>query len=538
MVQRNDLSGRLTEFSKSGISSSTLSPKAMARRRRMAMLSMAAASVVLTAGTSKTQATPVTGFGNENVSFGSDSITVSGLTAGTNTASIASANANAIMNAMNSANAAGGGTVTIPSGTYYSSEILLKSSMDNVDLVLSSGTVLTTNAPGTTFITNSGTVKNFALTGSGAINGGATGGGNSSTKIVAILGGTNLLFKGITIENADGVHFAPEQDTNVTIAGININDNGELAASSTHGYIGNTDGIDYDGNNFLIENSSIQDGDDDIVDKTNSNGTHGVLIQNDWIGAGHGIGVGGGFQGGIDNYTVNNITFNGTTTGLRIKADTLTSGDTGGGASHPASATYENIVMTNVQMPIEFDSFYSGGENLPSSPVPGVSSGATHSSNTTNNDQYPTGGVSITSSTPVFSNVLFMNITSIDSQSNSFAGSIFGQNVSGGNFNVANVTFYNVQLTAERQLDVWYSGGLTFGGVVVNNGTPGAGNAPFTGYTNSLNTGPTNIANIYFYGDQIITTVPEPTSLALAIPALAGLAGSRMVGRRRRKAQA
>ena len=533
MVQRNDLSGADGIFQVRHFFFIPVNQGAMPRRRRLAMLSVAAASVAFSAAASKTQAALVTGFENganydsPSFTFGTFSQTVS--LSNANTTAAATANATAIMTAMNAANSAGGGTVTIPNGTYFSSLITVKSSMDNVDLVLSGGTVLTDINFNNTLITSSSGINNFAITGTGIINGAATGGSKSSTKIFTIQSATNLLFKGITIENAFGVHFAPESDTNVTIDGININDNMVLSCQGS--YIGNTDGIDYNGNNYVIENSSIQDGDDDIVDKTNANGTHGVLIKNDYIGAGHGIGVGGGFQGGIDNYTVNNITFNGTTTGLRIKGDTLTSGDSGGGTLHPASATYENITMTNVEMPIEFDSFYTGGENLPNSPLPGVSTTSTaHSSNSTNNDQYPTGGVALTTTTPVFSNVLFMNITSTDTTDpNSVAGSIFGENVTGGAFNVLNVTFYNVSLTANRQLDVWYAGGLTFGGLVVN--------APDSS-VNSLNTGPTNISNVYFYGDQILTTVPEPTSLALAIPALAGLVSTRMVGRRRRKTQA
>ena len=373
---------------------------------------------------------------------------------------------------------------------------------------------------------------NVGITGSGTIDGGArNSGGISGNKLVNLQFVTNLLIKGITVQDSAFEHLIPEFDTNLTIDGININDNLTLVAKTlggNGGYLGNTDGIDYSGTNIIIENSSIQDGDDNIVDKTSSQGTHGVLIQNNYIGAGHGIGVGGGFQGGIDNYTVNNITFNGTSTGLRIKADDFVTGDAGGGTAGTAQATYENIVMTNVPMPIEFDSFYTGGENLPSSPVPNATSGSTFSSNTVNKDQYPTGGVAINATTPVFNNILFMNISSTDTQSGSVAGDIFGENVSGGLFAVNNVTFYNVNLTANRQLDIWYAGGLTFGGLVVNtNGHPDTS-------VNSLNTGPTNISNVYLYGDQIITTVPEPTSLALALPALAGLASTRLVGRKRK----
>jgi hypothetical protein len=532
MVQRNDLSGRISGFSKSGISINNSHPsaKTLAHRRRMALLSIAAASVAFTAGAKKSSATPVTGFGNENYNFGATTV-VSGLTAGTGatTAQIA-ANTTAIQNAINA-----GGVVEITSGTFKVNTLTLHS---NVDLQLDLGATLFSNVPDSVnndnIITTSGTqlspIVNVGITGSGTIDGSArNSGGISGNKLVNLQFITNLLIKGVTIQDSHYEHLIPEFDTNVTIDGININDNAVLSANKG-AYLGNTDGIDYSGTNIIIENSSVQDGDDNVVDKSSTQGTHGVLIQNMYIGAGHGIGVGGGFQGGIDNYTVNNITFNGTSTGLRIKANDIVSGDTGGGAAHPASATYENIVMTNVPMPIEFDSFYSGGENLPASPVPGVSSGSTRSSNPTNNDQYPTGGVAINSTTPVFQNVLFKNITSVDTASGSVAGDIFGENVSGGQFAVYNVTFSNVNLTARRQLDIWYAGGLQFYGLVVNDTTSNTS-------VNSLNTGPTNIANVYYYGDEIDASeiaVPEPTALALALPALAGLASTRLLGRKRK----
>ena len=126
-------------------------------------------------------------------------------------------------------------------------------------------------------------------------------------------------------------------------------------------YLKNTDGIDFAGTNFTIKNCSIDDGDDDIVAKPASNNCSNILITNCAIGAGHGISVGGGTMFGLSNMTVSNTTFNGTTDGLRVKAqDSSATGSTpGGGTANPlVNVLYSNIVMNNVANPIVVDSFY------------------------------------------------------------------------------------------------------------------------------------------------------------------------------------
>ena len=76
------------------------------------MLSLAAASVALSAGARKSLATAVTGFGAENYNWGTTTL-VSGLTSGTGaTPTQIAANTTAIQNAINA-----GGVVEIPTGS-------------------------------------------------------------------------------------------------------------------------------------------------------------------------------------------------------------------------------------------------------------------------------------------------------------------------------------------------------------------------------------------------------------------------------------
>ncbi len=264
------------------------------------------------------------------------------------------------------ASAGGGGTVEIPAGTFNTSEITMAS---NVNLQIDAGGVLFDTNPAATLITTPGTTtSNIEISGAGAIDGGATT-ATSGADLVILKKVTNLEVTGVTIENASHEHLVPEEDSNVTINHITIADPGTLTANSGN-YLANTDGIDFSGTNFLIENSSINDGDDDIVAKPASTATANVVINNDTIGAGHGISVGGGSAKGLSNMLVENTTFNGTQNGIRIKAEDASGGDAGGGVIDPVTGvTYENLTMTDVENPIIIDSFYNGNNNFPTSPT-------------------------------------------------------------------------------------------------------------------------------------------------------------------------
>jgi polygalacturonase len=286
----------------------------------------------------------------------------------------------------------GGGTVELPAGTFLSSQLNL---MSNVNLQLDTGAILRDSTSSGALIRTAGNLTNVAITGSGIIDGAATTTA-SGTNLVQITHTTNLLISGISIENASHEHLVTETDTNLTINGITIADPGTLAANKG-AYLGQTDGIDYSGSNILIENSNISDGDDDIVAKS-SDPVSNVVIQNDTIGAGHGVSIGGGTAGGLSNMLVNKVTFNGTSNGIRIKAQDATGGNAGGGPTNPlTNVTYENITMNNVASPLIIESFYNGGDIFPSSP--------------TNTIYYPTTPAAQDGNTPDFDNIIFSNIT-------------------------------------------------------------------------------------------------------------------------------
>merc|ERR1712204_82236 len=78
----------------------------------------------------------------------------------------------------------------------------------------------------------------------------------------------------------------------------------------------NTDGIDVHGTPFYIHDSYISTGDDNVAVHANS-----TLVENCHFGTGHGASIGSLSSGWYTNITFNNIKFNGTRSGARIKTD-------------------------------------------------------------------------------------------------------------------------------------------------------------------------------------------------------------------------
>jgi fibronectin-binding autotransporter adhesin len=409
------------------------------RSRRADSLLIAATAVVASASHSFGQATSLPTF-NANNTY-NITTSYSAINGGTPASTGSSDNSTAIQAYINYVSSlSGGGTVVVPAGNFNSNELTLKS---NVNLELLAGGELTDATPANTFIT-CGTISNAAITGSGIINGGATT-TVGSNKMVNLQGATTLEIAGVSIENSEQEHLAVESDTNVTINGITIADPAVLAANGNN-YLANTDGIDFGGTNFTIENCSINDGDDDIVAKAGSSTCKNILITNDSIGAGHGISVGGGSADGLSNMTVSNITFNGTNPAIRLKAEDASGSDSGGGTLHPVvNVNYSNIVMTNVVNPIVIDSFYDGGNNFPTSPTQ------------TNH--------AVDSTTPMWENIGFNNITVTGSSGPAL---FYDLNTTPGN--LEGLSFSNVTLTTTSASSMWWGTNINLSGLTANKG--------------------------------------------------------------------
>ncbi len=349
-------------------------------------------------------------------------------------------NTTAIQSAINAANAAGGGTVEVPAGTFLSGPLTLAS---KINLQIDSGGELQMLPYGTYPFTGSGdndtdgvyasfitctSLTNVEVSGAGSIDGQgspwwtAFDNNSSQTRPYGMINFskcTDVAVIGVTLTNPPNTHIDFSSEcSNVTINGITIN----TPVSP------NTDGIDMSAENALIENSSIADGDDNIaIGGTAGQASSNVTITNDTFGIGHGLSIGSYTEAGISGLTVSNCTFNGTTAGIRLKSER-------GRGGLVENLIYTNITMTNVEYPININSYYNVG-SVPSTPTDPAQA--------------------VTSTTPIWQNITISNLTSTTTSgesnySGSYCGIIWGLPEQP----VANVTLTNVQISAHYGMDL------------------------------------------------------------------------------------
>ncbi len=272
----------------------------------------------------------------------------------------------AIQNAIEAAADAGGGVVVLPPSTrsYLSGPLHLRS---RVRFHLEKGATLQplpygagSNTPGTyplsgrayaNFITGE-KVHDVAITGAGTIDGAGVAwwaAFRADKKmphrpyLVRFSGCTNVLVADVTLTNSPSFHLAFSSTDYVTVEGITI-----LAPADAP----NTDGIDPAGSHYLIRRCRVSTGDDNIAVKAGGSFCSDIRITDCTFGTGHGLSVGGQSNRGLDGMIVTNCTFNGTTSGLRLKADATQGGPV-------RNIIYTNLTMTDVKYPIVFYSYYN-----------------------------------------------------------------------------------------------------------------------------------------------------------------------------------
>ena len=332
--------------------------------------------------------------------------------------------------------------------------------------------------------------------------------------MVQLEGLTNIEVNDITIENAPNEHLVAECDNNVTINDVTIQDPLKTQA--------NTDGIDFSGTNFLIENCNISDGDDDICakpDTTVVNGmtayTANVNIENITITAGHGISIGGQTNAGLNGMYVNNVTETGANTGssgrisngIHLKAgDGNTTNNENGGLVQ--NVTFNNFTMTNVDDVLVINSYYNNGsDNYPSIPAPAYTPTPTE---------------------PIWKNITMENINCTNSLGS--AAQIYGLNtatpdISGLNFE--NITFGSTESPWKMYYanDIYMDNVDVAGAELENNetGVKSGGNTENDEADDTNFVTPPNNAPIY---TPPLAVVPEPMSLGLMLGAATILGAS------------
>ncbi|HEU5395524.1 MAG TPA: glycosyl hydrolase family 28 protein [Verrucomicrobiae bacterium] len=330
-----------------------------------------------------------------------------------------------IQNAIIAANAAGGGMVEIPAGTFLSGPITLLSS---INLRLDSGAMLqalplsrypggATNAQ--TFIGCDG-VHDLEISGTGIIDGqGAAWWAyfrtNSSIVRPMMLNLYNcnrLFIHDVTYQNPANHHCGLRGNGgNITISNLTV---------FTTNNSPNTDGLNFVATNSIIENCRISDGDDNIA-MGSTGPLNDLLITNCNFGYGHGVSIGSGISG-VTNLTVINCTFTNTSSGIRVKCARDNS-------LPMKNLNYLNLTMTNVNLPIVIYSYYDElgtPDHVPFSQVLAASN-----------------SLPVNSTTPMWRDITFSNLNVI---SHDIAGVIWGPT----ELPVTNVTFIHVTNAAPK----------------------------------------------------------------------------------------
>jgi len=264
---------------------------------------------------------------------------------------------------------AGGGSIVVPAGSFLTAPFELQSAMD---LHLMKGATVkmsprvedypVTKHDRLSFITAT-EAKDVQISGEGTIDGQGEAwwaailkakGTAASTaeprrpQMIAFTRCERVKLEGVTTLNPPNTHCSLRQCKEVTIEGLTM-----LAPADAP----NTDALNLNIRNAVIRDCQISTGDDNIVflaSTSNKEGTpavENVAVSNCKLGTGHGLSFGSYTSGGIRNVTVDHVSFEGTTSGIRLKA----ARDRGGLVEN---LLFKEITMKNVKYPIYVTSYY------------------------------------------------------------------------------------------------------------------------------------------------------------------------------------
>ena len=389
-----------------------------------------------------------------------------------------------------------GGMVVVPAGTWLSGPIKVKSKMV---LHLSAGATLKLLPYGTypssnaykdyrgsyaNFISADGTANDVIIEGEGVtsvIDGQGAAwwkavedeGKFTRPSLIRLQKGARHLFRNIKLLNSPGTNLTLGQNGNAN--NMTVHDVIIVAPASTLGKgkaSHNTDGIPVWGPYVNIYDCNISTGDDNVVVDTNGRYVHAWNIT---CGSGHGMSIG--------SYTVNlhhiiyeDITFNQTETGFRIKTSNDRSGNDYSGTSDNGAVhdlIFRNSTMYGVGDPIKLTCLYDADPADPSTVATST----------------------VTKTTPEYRDFLFQNITATGTPfSSSFKYGnpiyIYGRPES----YIHDITFDNVSIDAQKGMFMAYCKDIHFinGCNIVN--TAGTGDfskqykATYTGSYNSVST--------------------------------------------------
>jgi len=272
-----------------------------------------------------------------------------------------------------------GGDVVLNGGTFLSAPLTLKS---RVHLVIEKDATLLGSSNLNDYpvrtekeyswrrvaLLHADNATDIAITGGGVVDGagqvwweyarqgrvaGDTSGsaGHPRPLLVDITHSNHILIDGVRFQNSPMYNLTFFQSSYIDIRNITINNPATGAP--------NTDGIDpFYSHHITISNVTIDTGDDCIAIKSGlvergepTEPTTDVTVRNSTMLHGHGLSIGSETAGGVQNVLVQNVTFRGTTAGIRVKSNRGRGNDT-------SNLVYENITMVDVETPILLTEYY------------------------------------------------------------------------------------------------------------------------------------------------------------------------------------
>ena len=345
----------------------------------------------------------------------------------------------AIQKALDECGKTGNGIVRLTAGTYLSKPIFLRS---NTTFQLDEGAVLKATDDPNDFSPNPKTPKDFGfVTGSGLTNVAITGKGTIDgsgarwwkpareakenkqpelrrrPRLILLHQCVGVRIQDVTLTNSPSFHLIPKDCEDVTIERIKI-----IAPDEAP----NTDAVDPAESRYVNISKCIFDsGDDNIaikaghMDSSHPNAAVEYLTVTDCTFLhGHGMSIGSETLGGVRNVAVKNCTFENTESGIRIKSAR-------GRGGIVENATYSDITMKNVGLPINITAYYP---KIPKD----------------SNDMQP---VTATSATPMYKKIYITNLIATSPKN---AGLIIGVPESP----LSDIVLENVHITAPKGLTV------------------------------------------------------------------------------------
>ncbi|MYM21703.1 pectin lyase fold-containing protein [Duganella sp. FT135W] len=163
-------------------------------------------------------------------------------------------------------------------------------------------------------------------------------------RLIEITNAQDITLHKITLRNSPNFHVTLNKVDGFTAWGVRID---------TPATARNTDGIDpISSRNVTIAYSHIRTGDDNVAIKAGNNGaTENISILHNRFYSGHGMSIGSETNGGLRRILVEDLSMDGTTSGLRIKSDASR-----GGVVDQVS--YRNVCLLNVKTPIDISTRY------------------------------------------------------------------------------------------------------------------------------------------------------------------------------------